>query len=154
MQEPRPLSVYPAGMLYTRTQSSRTSAGLLLLRILIGLAFVFHGMPKIQHFPGWMGPQAFAPVWLQGIVALVDFVGGIAFIFGFLTPLVAFLIGIDMVTAIFMVHLPSGGHFVGGRMSFETPLFYLIAMIAFLLMGPGMYSIDAMLARRTPRAMP
>lgn len=136
-------------MLYVHTQPPRASAGLLLLRIIIGLAFMLHGWPKIQHFPGWMGPGGFAPIWLQGIVAIVEFGGGIALILGFLTPLVAIGIIADMTVAILKVHLPAGGHFVGGRGSFEIPLFYLVAMVAFLLAGPGRYSIDAALAGRT-----
>jgi putative oxidoreductase len=126
----------------------RVSVGLLLWRIVIGLAYVQHGLPKIEHPASWMtmmmGTHAFAPPWLQAIVAIVEFFGGIALVLGLLTPVAAIGIGIDMATAIFTVHLPMGGHWVGGQGSFEIPLFYLTSMIALLLTGPGAYSIDAM----------
>lgn len=132
--------------------SSRASIGVLLLRIVIGLAFMQHGWPKIQHPASWMtmmmGAHAFAPAWLQAVAAIVEFCGGIALVLGVLTPLVAVLIGIDMLTAIFIVHLPMGAHWVGGPGSFEIPLFYLVSMIVLLLTGPGRYSIDSVLWKR------
>ena len=140
-------------MLYQTIGSSRVSAGLLLLRFIIGLAFIFHGWTKIQHPMSWMGQYAFAPPWLQAIVAIVEFGGGIALILGLLTPLVAVAIFVDMAVAILKVHIPSGGQFVGGRMSFEIPLFYLVSMVVLLLTGPGQYSLDALLVRKgTPTA--
>ncbi len=133
--------------------SSRVSVGLLLLRIVIGLAFVQHGLPKIEHPTSWMtmmmGPHAFAPPWLQAMAAVAEFCGGLALVLGVLTPLVTIGIGIDMLTAIFFVHLPMGGHWVGGPGSFELPLFYLTSMVALLCTGPGLYSIDALLAKPT-----
>jgi putative oxidoreductase len=132
--------------------SSRASVGLLLVRIVIGLAFVQHGLPKIEHPASWMtmmmGPHAFAPPWLQAVAAVVEFFGGIALVLGLLTPLVAILISIDMLTAIFTVHLPMGGHWVGGQGSFEVPLCYLVLMIALLFIGPGAYSLDALIWSR------
>ena len=95
-----------------------------------------------------MGPHAFAPAWLQAIAAIVEFFGGIALVLGFLTPLVAVGILIDMAVAIFTVHLPMGGEWIGGRMSFEIPLFYFVAMLAFIVAGPGEYSVDAVFGGR------
>lgn len=138
-------------LLYPEVMSSRTSAGILLLRIIIGLAFMVHGFPKIQHPASWMGPHAFAPPWLQAVVAVVEFFGGLALIVGFLTRLAALGIFVDMATAILKVHLPMGAHWIGGPGSFEVPLFYLIAMVAFMIVGPGRYSIDAMLAKSAVR---
>jgi len=41
--------------------SARVSAGLLVLRLVVGLAFMFHGYGKIQNPFGWMGPDASIP---------------------------------------------------------------------------------------------
>jgi len=41
--------------------SDRVSAGLLILRFVVGLAFVFHGYGKIRNPFGWMGPGAGVP---------------------------------------------------------------------------------------------
>lgn len=141
-------------ILYPEIASPRISAGILLLRVIIGLAFMVHGWPKMQHPASWMGPGAFAPPWLQAVVAVVEFFGGLALIAGFLTPLAALVIFVDMAVAILKVHVPSGGHWIGGRGSFEVPLFYLVAMVAFVLTGPGRYSIDAILARSMSGRVP
>jgi putative oxidoreductase len=72
--------------------------------------------------------------------------GGIALIVGFLTPLAAFLIAGTMVVALAKVHLPKGDPFVSsGGASFEPAAGYLAQMIMFLLVGPGMLSVDALL---------
>ncbi len=42
--------------------SARVFAGLLILRLVVGLAFNFHGYGKIQNPFGWMGPNAGVPV--------------------------------------------------------------------------------------------
>jgi uncharacterized membrane protein YphA (DoxX/SURF4 family) len=71
----------------------------------VGAAFVFHGYPKMQHPTTWMtlsmGSHAFAPPWLQAVVAGVEFFGGFALILGFATSLAATLIFCDMFVALF-----------------------------------------------------
>jgi putative oxidoreductase len=128
----------------------RAAAGLFALRAIVGLAFVFHGYSKIQHPASWMtlgmGPHAFAPGWLQAVVAVVEFFGGMALIAGLATPLVAALIFCDMFVAIVAVHLPGGGRFVGGPGSYELPLVYLVTMAALILTGPGTISLDRLIA--------
>lgn len=129
--------------------TGRAAFGLLLLRIVVGLAFIFHGFGKIQHPASWMtmmmGPHAFAPPFFQVCAALAEFVGGIALIVGLLTPLVAIALIIDMAVAILFVHIPNGGQFVGGRGAFELPLTYLVSALLVLLTGPGAFSLDALI---------
>jgi len=133
--------------------------GLLVLRIVTGAAFIIHGWGKIKppdqtvqpmlafH---WMDnfPDA-PPGSIQALAVLAEFGGGIALIVGFLTPLAAFLIAGTMTVALAKVHLPHGDPFVSvGGPSFEPAAGYLAQMIMFLLVGPGMLSIDALLFRK------
>ena len=133
------------------------SVGLFFVRIVVGLAFVFHGLPKIQHPTTWMGSHMLTvpwsggamfgplPPWLQALVAVVEFFGGIALVFGFLTRLAALGLCIDMIVAFFFAELPRGTPFVSGGHSLEPSLTYLVVSFMLLLTGAGAVSLDAML---------
>jgi putative oxidoreductase len=133
-------------VLFPNEVGLRGSVGLLVLRVVVGLAFVFHGWPKIQNPMHWMG-DAPMPGELQALAALSEFGGGIALVLGLLTPLAALGIGATMGTAVFHVHLPMQHPFVGapGKPSYELAAVYLAAAIVFLLVGPGRLSLDALL---------
>jgi putative oxidoreductase len=58
---------------------------LLLIRLVVGYAFILHGYGKIQHPMNWMGPQSTTPGLLQFLAAFSEFGGGIALVLGLLT---------------------------------------------------------------------
>jgi putative oxidoreductase len=121
--------------------------GLLLLRLVMGVAFVLHGWPKIQNPTGWMGPEATVPAILQALAALAEFGGGMALIVGLLARLASLGIMTNMIVALGLVHLPHGDPFVslsGGR-SYELAAIYLVCAVLLLLLGPGRFSLDALL---------
>jgi len=82
---------------------------------------------------------------------VIELVGGILLILGLLTPLVAVLVVVVMIGAFFTVHLGSGVHVSdNGR---ELIAVVGLAAAVFVLVGPGRYSVDAVLARgRADRA--
>lgn len=130
--------------LYWSTADTRTSVGLLLLRLVAGLAFVLHGWGKIQSPFSWMGPDAPVPGFLQFLAAISEFGGGILWLLGLLTPLASLGILFVMLGALFTVHFPQGQPFVGGDGgNFELPMVYLAVALLFLLAGPGRFSLDA-----------
>jgi putative oxidoreductase len=136
--------------LYSDAVGSLGSMGLLVLRLVMGAAFLFHGWPKIQKPFGWMGPEATMPGVLQSLAALSEFGGGLALIFGLLTRLACLGICGTMLVALATVHLPHGDPFVGkpGAPSFELAAVYLACAILLLLFGAGRFSIDALLFGR------
>jgi putative oxidoreductase len=124
---------------------------LLLVRLVMGLAFVQHGWPKIQNPMGWMNAMggSSVPSFLQALAALAEFGGGIALILGLLTPLAAFGLVCQMIGALVLVHLPQGHPFVAqGGPSFELALVYLVLAIVLIALGPGKWSLDALLFAR------
>jgi putative oxidoreductase len=134
---------------YCDTTGWLGSIGLLGLRLVVGAAFVFHGWPKIQHPLDWMGAEASVPAIFQALAAVAEFFGGMALVVGLLTRLASLGIMSNMVVALGMVHLPHGDPFVsptGGR-SYELAAVYLACAVVFLIVGPGRYSLDALLFR-------
>jgi putative oxidoreductase len=130
---------------------SRLDAGLALLRIIAGSVFLAHGAQKLFVF-GLAGVTgAFTqmgaplPAITGPLVACLEFFGGIALIIGLLTRLVGLGLSMDMLGAIFIVHL-AGGFFVPKGVEFVLMLFAAGATLA--LTGGGAYSVDAALARR------
>lgn len=129
------------------------AATLLIVRVVMGVAFILHGWPKIQNPMGWMNAMGGegVPSFLQALAALAEFGGGIALLLGLLTPLAALGIVCQMLGALFMVHFPMGHPFVAatGGPSYELPLVYLALAILLLVLGPGRWSFDALLFGRT-----
>ncbi len=134
------------------------SLGLLLLRLIVGLAFVFHGYGKIQSPFTWMGPDATMPGFLQALAALSEFGGGIAWMLGLVTPLASFGLLCTMAVATWTQASVLGNPFVAagpGAGSFEPPLVYFCVALLLLLAGPGRFSVDrALFGERTPAGAP
>src|ERR1041385_6864209 len=116
------------GAPYTRTQVNALSAldwGLLFLRIGLGVVFFAHGAQKVF---GWFGgPGLAGTVGLMGqmgipappayIAAFTEFFGGLAVLLGVLTRLASLGLAINMLVAIFHVHLANG--FFADKKGFE-----------------------------------
>ena len=131
----------------------RGAIGLLILRLTVGAAFVFHGWYKITGdggMTGWMHSTD-VPGFMQAAAALSEFVGGIGLILGLLTPAATFFLACTMIVAIGMAHLSQGQPFVSPKPSspsWELPAGYLAAVLAVLLAGPGRLSLDYLIFRR------
>ena len=123
------------------------SIALLIIRLQMGIAFILHGWPKIQHAFSWMPPGAPIPGVLQGLAAFSEFGGGIALILGVLTRLNALGLLITMTVAA-LFHISQGDPFVGFSGSWEPAAVYWALSLMFLLIGPGNYSLDKMICRK------
>jgi putative oxidoreductase len=143
-------------ILYRDGTDGLGSVGLLILRVTVGTAFLFHGWPKIQTPTHWMPAGAAVPGPLQAAAAVAEFGGGIGLILGLLTPLACLGIAGTMAFAIVMVHIRAGQPFVDpkGGPSWELAAAYLASVILILLIGPGRYSLDARLFGRPAAPAP
>ena len=144
--------------LYCRSCEPCSSGALLILRVVVGGAFMMHGWTKIQNPTGWMGPNAPVPAFLQAAAAVSEFVGGAALILGLLTPVAAFFIACTMVVAIYMTAV-KGVPFIAkpGEPSYELAAVFLAVSFVLMCVGPGMFSLDALLfgrARKEPDTVP
>jgi putative oxidoreductase len=113
-----------------------------ILRLILGLLMIVHGWPKIKNIKGiaeWMSSNGFKPgIFWAIVVALVEFIGGIFLIFGFLTQIVALLLTIQfLVIVLWRIKKHEG--LIG---EFELDLIILGASIVLLLNGAGALSLD------------
>lgn len=130
------------------------SFALLLLRLVAGVAFMMHGWGKIQHPFNWMGPESAFPGALQGLAALSEFGGGLAWVLGLLTPLASLGLLCTMAVAA-SFHINNGDPFVptgAGQGAWELAAIYFAISLVFLAVGPGRFSLDrAFFGERGPR---
>ncbi len=84
------------------------------MRVGVGVIFIVHGWPKFKspkNFAGWLATLNIRPaIFWALVVAVVEFLGGVALILGFWVSVVALLLAINMVVAIVLVKRK----FVGG----------------------------------------
>lgn len=122
------------------------AVALLLIRLVMGVAFILHGWPKMQNPTGWMNAmgETSVPSLLQALAVVAEIGGGIGLILGLLTPIAAFGLVCQMLGALFLVHLPQGHAFVSqAGPSYELALVYLVVAISLIALGPGKWSVDA-----------
>jgi putative oxidoreductase len=120
---------------------------LLLVRLVVGTAFMHHGYGKIQHPMTWMGPQSTYPGIFQALSAISEFIGGAALALGFLSRIAAFGIICNMSVAVHLHMFKLGDPFVNatGGGSYELALIYLVIAVLFLFAGPGKFSLDQLI---------
>jgi putative oxidoreductase len=132
------------------------AVGLLFLRLCAGSAMALHGLSKIKSPFNWMGADATVPGILQALAALSEFGGGLALVFGLLTPLACLGIMSTMVVAI-LAHLTNEAtptYFVKPSDApktadaYESAAIYFSVALALFLTGPGRVSLDALLFGR------
>jgi putative oxidoreductase len=127
--------------------------GLLIIRLVIGLSFIGHGAQKLfgwfggyglEGTGGWMESLGMKPGKAMALLAgLAEFVGGIFFVLGLLTPLAGIMIAITMLIAIVKVHYANG--YWSTNNGYEYNLALLAVAIGLALAGPGKYALDAIL---------
>jgi uncharacterized membrane protein YphA (DoxX/SURF4 family) len=118
----------------------------LILRLAIGTLFIIHGYPKLtaaQRTQGgaWMKSMGM-PAAMVPFGGVVEFFGGLALILGILTPIVAALSALWMLSTTWLVTTKAKKKYVGG---YEIDVTLLLVALALALLGSGIYSIDHLL---------
>ncbi|HLB10096.1 MAG TPA: DoxX family protein [Gemmatimonadaceae bacterium] len=126
-----------------------TARALAALRIAAGLIFLMAGTMKMFGFPPppTFGPKLvlIPPMWELHLAAILEIVGGVALLAGFLTRPVAFILSGEMAVAYWQVHNPiSPFPTTSGGMPAAIFCFVFL-YLAFA--GAGAWSIDSMIAR-------
>ena len=108
-----------------------------LLRIVAGLAFAQHGAQKLF---GVLGGKAFLLTSQLGVAGIIEFVGGLLIVVGFMTGYAAFSASGEMASAYFMAHLPRG--FWPIQNGGELAALYCFVFLYIASRGAGVWSID------------
>ena len=151
-----PLAALPAEAVLSLRQGLRTyllgqgrlqSAGLLLLRLAVGVMMIHHGQDKLAD------PQSFAtnyvaalhlpfPLLMAYAAGYAEIIGSWLLIFGLFTPFGALALSGTMAVAGYHHILTSGLNIY----VLELVVLYLGGSLGLLLLGPGRFSFDAGIA--------
>ena len=132
--------------------------GLAILRIVLGIAMLVHGWSKLNggvdnvagFFGGMLGIPA--PGLMAWVVTIVELVGGILLVVGFLTQIAGILIALDMLGVIFFAYLLRGTPFIeNGAVSWEKEAVFGAAALCIALAGPGAWAVDDVVAGNRTR---
>ena len=137
------------------------AAGLLVLRLAIGLVFFLHGWAKLfgqeisfvqemLAMAGWSVPDVL--LWL---VAILELIGGIALIAGLFTRYFAAALALEMVVAVVLFYARQGFFIVAVpnvplAFGFEYQVALVGALLCLALGGPGAWSVRGRLRRGEP----
>ncbi|MCD9624253.1 DoxX family protein [Rhabdothermincola salaria] len=128
------------------TLSRLRPAAPIILRVILGGLFVWHGVDKFQSgidmvesmFDMWGVPL---PGLAAPLVAVVEIVGGIALILGLMTRASAMVLSVVMIGALVYVK-GDVGLIPMDAAGAEVDLAYLGGLLALVALGPGPLSVD------------
>lgn len=111
-----------------------------VLRIVVALIFIAHGTQKFFGFPAAPAggyPAFLSLFWWQGVIEIV---GGLLLLVGFLTRPVAFILAGDMAVAYWMFHAPRS--FYPLLNNGDAAVLYCFVFLYIAAAGAGAWAID------------
>ena len=116
-----------------------------ILRIVVGLLFMEHGLSKHFGFPA-PAPAAFQMFGVLGLAGAIEIVAGFLVAIGLFTRAAAFIASGEMAFAYFMIHFPrSFFPLVNGG---DGAVLFCFIFLFLALEGGGPWSLDAARSRR------
>ena len=117
-----------------------------ILRVVLGVIFTYHGYVKLFAEGGFTGTVSGftaigipVPVYSALLVSVVELVGGLFLLFGLVTKWTSAIIFVEMLVALFKVHIKNG--FLVGTGGYEFTLLLLAALLVVWVNGAGSYSL-------------
>jgi putative oxidoreductase len=117
-----------------------------LLRIVVGLLFIEHGLMKAVHFPVAQpgAPSPLPPMLIAA--AAIEIIGGGLVTLGLFTRIAAFICSGEMAVAYFTAHFPKS--FWPGVNQGGEAILYCFVFLYLAFAGGGEWSLDAAVRKR------
>jgi len=116
-----------------------------ILRTMVGLLYMEHGLAKVLGFPLQPNHTPYALFTLNpGLQGLLELVGGLLLALGLFTRCVAFVLAGDMAVAYFIAHAPRS--FFPLLNGGELAIVYCFVFLYFWVAGGGEWSLDRLRA--------
>jgi putative oxidoreductase len=113
-----------------------------VLRIVVALLFLQHGLQKYFGFPS-AGPPMSPLLYVQGAIEIV---GSVLLLVGAYTRVVAFVLAGDMAVAYFMAHFPRS--FFPAANGGNLAVLYCFVFLYLLFAGGGPWSVDRVVLKQ------
>jgi putative oxidoreductase len=113
-----------------------------VLRIVVALLFLQHGLQKYFGFPS-AGPPMSPLLYVQGAIEIV---GSVLLLVGAYTRVVAFVLAGDMAVAYFMAHFPRS--FFPAANGGDLAVLYCFVFLYLLFAGGGPWSVDRVVLKQ------
>ncbi len=133
---------------------------LLVLRVMLGVVFFPHGMQKLLGLFGGYGFSATMdsfttklgiPAIFAFLAIMAESLGSLGLISGLLTRVAAFGIAVNMIVAVFLLHLQNGFfmNWYGTQKGegIEYHLLVIAITVVLMIRGGGTWSIDQAIAK-------
>ena len=120
---------------------------LALLRVVVGLLFLSHGLVKLFGFPEGVMPGQMPLLSLMGVGAVIEVATGALLVLGLFTRPAAFIASGEMAVAYWMFHAPAGFHPILNQG--ELAILYSFLFLYVAASGPGAFSLDNSLSAPT-----
>ena len=115
-----------------------------ILRIVVALLFLEHGMSRLFGFPSPLPtPALFSMYWFAGAIELV---GGILLALGLFSRTAALIVSGEMAAAYFISHAPHSFFPILNRG--DAAILYCFVFLYIVFSGPGPWSLDALIWRK------
>src|ERR1700730_4416702 len=123
-----------------------------VLRIVVGVLYMEHGLAKILDFPHQPNHAPYAVFNLNpGLQGLLEVVGGLLLAAGLFPHTVFFILAGNMAVAYFMAHAPRG--FFPLLNGGELAIVYCFIFLYFWIAGGGEWSLDRLRAPASASAI-
>jgi putative oxidoreductase len=109
-----------------------------VLRIIVGLLFLEHGLIKLVGFPAPMGTGPLPPLMMAA--GIIELAAGALIALGFFSRIAAFIASGEMAAAYFIAHFPRGIY--PSQNGGDAAILFCFLFLYIAAAGPGAFAVN------------